>query len=108
MGYDFVRNDRPRNAFTRGSKPSAGEPSAAGSGGSGAAAPDYHAEVSEVHKQLFVSAKNIDTVLARSSKPFANGVILLAAASPLQEKPNAAGSGDSGAAAPDYRTARRR
>jgi hypothetical protein len=46
------------------------KPSAAGSGGSGAAAPDYHAEVSEVHKQIFVSVKNIDSVLARGSKPF--------------------------------------
>ena len=45
------------------------KPSAAGSGGSGAAAPDYRAKVSEVHRQL--AAPNIDTAVARGSKPSA-------------------------------------
>jgi len=45
------------------------KPSTAGSGGSGAAAPDYRAEVSEVHTQL--AASNIGTFLARSSQRFA-------------------------------------
>ena len=40
--------------------------STAGSGGSGAAALDYRADVTKVHKQL--AASNIDTVLARGSK----------------------------------------
>ena len=86
------------------------KPSAAGSGGSGAAVPDYCAEVSEVRKQL-MAALNIDTVFARGRKPSAGegraqreaGVRgrqpptlpnqATTEPSPSQEKPSAAASG---------------
>ena len=45
------------------------KPSAAGSGGSGAAAPDYRAEVSEVHKQLIGSVKHLTQSLVAAASP---------------------------------------
>ena len=63
------------------------KPSAAGSGGSGAAAPDYCAEVSEVHKQLIGSVKNCHCPCSRQQAL-------------RRRRPSAAGSGGSGAAAP--------
>ena len=73
-------------------------------------------QVSEVHKQL--AASNIDTFLARGRKPSAGeaersdkrgfapdydkGIRSAHGSKPPQEKPGAAASGDSGAAAPNY------
>ena len=74
-----------RSVFAAESPPQE-KPSAAGSEGSEVAAPDYRAEVSEVHTQL--ARSNI----LRTQQPALPGS-LLAAASPPQEKPSAAASG---------------
>ena len=69
-----------------------------GKRGFGGAAPDYRAEVSEVHKQLIGSVKHSTLSLATAASPLGRG------SAPCRRQPSAAGSGGSGAAAPDNRT----